>query len=340
MGDYSQHLAAAFRELGVHCMVLFESPETPWPSGLPESIKKISAGLPEKPLLSWQYTPASFAANQLPAWWPSLMRELARKGFRQLIVFHEVALRTNSPSLLQNLRGWLQLRIARRANALAEASFTSSRFYQAYFTLKVPLRVPVGANILPVEGENRLDDKLTIFCFASRCSASLLSALAAVSGLLPLRIVVAGKSNPLAEKLLEEKQPLFSNQAHFNRFGAMPAEGLAALLSGADIVALAQPLNKQGEGGVSGKNGLAMAALAASAALVTTRGDMTDTDWFLHNQNCLLVDADDYNAWYKQLLSLVTESDTRAGLQQQGLETYSNRFSWKEIAATQLNSLA
>jgi hypothetical protein len=304
-------------------------------------LEGLLAGLPHRPLLYWQYVPYSFHPKGLPLQLPATMRRLAAMGYQQFIFFHEVALRRHGYGWRQWLLGHLQMRIARRMLAMAQAAATSIPLFADYFQPALPC-IPVGSNV-PFAGLAQHPPVATrLLCFANRCTPALLQALAAMQQSQPQwgwQLQLAGQVAASVQASLQQQAIALGIQSQLHWLGALSTDALAAWLSAGHLLLQPQPLHHGQEGGVSNKNGTVAAAFMMGLPVLSTRGDMTDTGFFDHGHNCWLLPDNEATTWTEALMHLLPQPALRQQLGTGARHSFTTQLQWPLLAARHLQLL-
>jgi hypothetical protein len=349
VGDFSYQLAQHLQQLGMRWWVAHRI-SGGWQLSTPDgssqsraaSLSALLLALPTRPLLYWQYVPYSFHSKGLPLQLPATMRRLAARGYRHYIFFHEVALRRHGYGWRQWLLGHLQMRIARRMLATAQAAATSIPLFAGYFQPALPC-IPVGSNV-PFAGLAQHPPFATrLLCFANRCTPALLQALAIVQQAHPQwcwQLQLAGPIGASEQAALQQQAAVLGVQSHLQWLGALSTKALGTWLAQGHLLLQPQPLYRHSEGGVSNKNGTVAAAFMMGLPVLTTLGDMTDTSFFEHGHNCWLLPDNEAGTWAQALVHLLPHQALRSQLGAAAHRRYQQQLAWPRLASLHADLLS
>jgi glycosyltransferase involved in cell wall biosynthesis len=308
----------------------------PLHSNVAVAIKAASKILGKKPTLLWQYVPNSFSKNGMPVLLAAQVFWLWLSGYRQSIFFHEVAVRTWGYGWKQLMLSVTQKILANKLIFFTHHAATSIALYRGYFLFKKPVLIPVGSN-LPFAWEPAKllpEDASHFFCFTNRCTTPLLQALIAFATTNGSQIKLHLAGNASAECQQQLQQIITATGAgHFVQLhGTLSNEALANLMAGCDIVLQPQPLEPNGQGGVSAKNGTIAAAMQAGKPIITMAGDMTEPAYFIHTETCWLLHKDDSRDWLHAINAIQNNPTLKSKLASGALQVYQQYFRTEILA--------
>lgn len=287
--------------------------------------------LHKKPTLLWQYAPHSYSKKGIPVLLAMQVAWLRWRGYWQTIFFHEVAVRTRGYGLSQMAQSILQKIIANKLNFFAQHSATSIALYRSYFIFSKPSLIPVGSNLpmafdtTPLLPENALH----FFCFTNRCSRRLLQAVVQFAAQTNKQVVLhlAGAAHKESRKLLQENIHITHADALVLQHGTLSNDTLSSLIASCSLLLQPQPLEANGQGGVSAKNGTMASAMQAGKAIISMAGDMTETTYFKHGENCWLLHKDDAQDWLNAMITIHNSEALQHTLGVAAWQTYQQYFS-------------
>lgn len=339
VGDHSTHLKKEWEAIGHEVFILTEGnpanncPGIYYTDTFDRRLRDVLTGLLVKysiNIIFWQYVPYSYHKKGLPVWLPGVMRTIQKKGVRQLLYFHEVCIRIKGHGQRHRLAGWLQRNIARSAIKIADTAFTNVPLYQAYFKNKKPRLLPVGSNI-PAPFNPVAIVPGRIVCFANRADPALFQAVSYLKKETTVELVICGACNKERMQVLDRWIKQFELEDIATITNALPAEKLGELIASAAIFFQPQLVEKNNEGGISGKNGTIMAAMEMGKAIITCRGDMTDPLLFRNDDNLLFVPYGQADAYRNALHQLLENENLRQQLGTAAMETYHRYVNWHHV---------
>jgi glycosyltransferase involved in cell wall biosynthesis len=289
--------------------------------------------------LCLQYVPYAFSKKGIPFHLIWLLILCRLNGCKTLVCFHEVAVRTRGYGVKSSFTGSLQRLIAYGLCFFSNKRITSNLLYASYLKPFALTVTPVPANLYietdARQAEKSLDKKIfTITSFANRCDKYLLQAISdlKMKTNFPFRVVLAGHCSPTKMGQIQLMGIDFGVKDFVEITGEVSKETMAQLLADTDIYVQTEFVSKRGEGGISGKSGAVAAAMCAGAAIITTKGDMTDAPIFADRQNVLFVAYQDAANMSEALEELGNNDSLRNQLKKNARQTYENNMSWQYTA--------
>lgn len=338
VGDHSLHLANLLRDAGFNiCIASQHQPASiatenihfiPWHSQLLQSLPRL---VQQQAIthIWWQYVPYSFHAFGVPWYMPSLMRKLQKMGCRQVVFFHEVALRQWGHGWRQTIIASLQLWIARSMQRFANTA-TSLPLYATYFKQAVPLLIPIGSNFSVKQRIPSTAKPSYFFAFANRTDVFLLQGFAAFCKAFPgAELVLAGKLSSQKRAALQQSIDQFQLFDSVTITGECSADELVDWVQGTIAVLHIESIEKGTEGGLSAKSGVLALAMQSGKAIISTKGDMTDAQIFQHGVNFHAIPFQDATAYSAAMLTIWADATYRQQLGAAAKHTYATYLSWQ-----------
>lgn len=313
IGDYTYYLAQEFERQGHETHVLCSDDEKiikadqslfgninvhasahSWSlSSLGNILKQIKQINPDT--ISLQYNPYGFSHWGIPLLMPFLMIALRLNRFKIDTMFHEIAIRLwpLNPKII--FVGIAQRIIANMVHLLSRRSITSIGLYSSFILFaknKLSL-VPVGCNIddgQPPRFSKPQDEVPTLAYFGSN-----------PRGLFDVPVIL----DRLMKKGIEckfvfigkfSKESMDTIYTMAKKYGVTDAIEFTGFLTAAQAMERLRKasiyLGLMEDTGITLKSGSVAAAYCAGLPVIGTEGDMTDTYFFKHDQNCILVKND------------------------------------------------
>jgi glycosyltransferase involved in cell wall biosynthesis len=289
--------------------------------------------------LCLQYVPYAFSKKGIPFHLICLLILCRLNGCKVLVCFHEVAVRTKGYGVKSAFTGSLQRLIAFGLCSLSNKRITSTSLYASYLKPFHAIVLPVPANLYKESDAKKPEQSLgkqifTITSFANRCDKYLLQSIGSLRKEIrfPFKLILAGYCNKQRGPQIQSMLSEYQLQDIVEMTGEVSKETLAGLLADTDIYIQTEFVSARGEGGISGKSGAVAAAMCAGAAIVTTKGDMTDTPLFKDRYNVLFVTYQDAANMSKALEELGNNDSLRNELKKNARQTYENSMSWQQTA--------
>jgi glycosyltransferase involved in cell wall biosynthesis len=241
-----------------------------------------------------QYVPYSFSNKGVPFYLILLIILIRLSGVRVYVFFHEVRNRISlrKVGFNKSIIGLLQMSIAYALCFAARPIGTTTKLYQSFLKpFNVPVW-PVTSNFGQLSSEEEVgtfgysNSEKRIVVFSNRLSEAVLNALAYVykSGV-KFRLHVVGyieKERRISQQKLTQQ---YLPNEYFLFHTDYDNEFIASVIKEAYLYIHHEPIDEYGEGGISTKSGLVLAAFAYGRCLVGTCGDMTDESFFRSNEN-------------------------------------------------------
>lgn len=308
--------------------------------GLSSYLKIIKLVKQEKAAwLCLQYVPNAFSKKGTPFHLIWLLLLCRVNGCKVIVCFHEVAVRTKGYGFKSTVLGCLQRLVAYGLCIFSNKRITSTFLYASYLKPFGAIVSPVPANLYKAsdaeEPKESPDKKVfAITSFANRCDKFLLNAISSLQKetRFPFKMIVAGHCNESRKEQIMSLAAEHQLQDIIEITGAVSKETMAQLLADTDIYIQTEFVSNNGEGGISGKSGAIAAAMCARAAIVTTKGDMTDNPVFNERYNVLFVEYQNSESLYKALHELGSNDNLRNQLKANARETYLKQMSWQHTA--------
>ena len=354
IGDYTACLAAELAKT-VDVTILTGAPqptpiagvriETVFSVDNPVSIRNVAACV-QKDKPDWvllQYNPFSYGRWGLNLHLPEILRHL-RRGLprtRLAVMVHEpfVPIITPQFAVMASWQRWQLWRLGQAADVLFFSIEPWAIRFKKWFPGKRVHHLPVGSNIgrVPItrpEARARLGipaETVVLGLFGTASSGRLLDrakdALAALthSGIPSLLLYIGPDTAAICAALGSE---------NIIAGGPFPVDEVSRRLSAIDIY-LAAYID-----GVSTRRGAFMAALQHGAAIVATRGPLTDEALEREVEKAfLLADVTNPKEFINAVSDLAQNTDKRQRLSRQAEELYTRDFTWAKSSLHLLDAL-
>lgn len=293
-----------------------------------------------------QYVPYSFSKQGVPFYMIILVLLSRLKGIKIGIFFHEVSVRVFGYGMKSFVLGVLQRSLAYVMMIFSNQAATSNVLYRSYFyPFRVSL-VPIPANIYAPLGTRIVKEPWNAYCFLmvtfmNRCTLQILEAFKGVlQRVAGARLMIVGKGSIESRSRIEyysQHLGIFKSVEFFDKFAK---EDVANAMSSADLFLHDEEVNTLGHGGVCSKSGVIAAAMAAGLPIISTRGDMTDDQLFIHQFNMILLERRTSLEYEKAMMGLYEKADVRKMLGKNAKSTYDKYFSWENTLLFYLNAIS
>jgi glycosyltransferase involved in cell wall biosynthesis len=335
VGDHTHHLVQALLKADVKTHVICKADQKPLATGTAQihpivdtwnraGYQTALAALAtiEPDWVVVQYVPHGFDPRGLPFGILGFYRQLSRRHYPILTVFHEVRVRPElKPATL--FISAVETYIARQLVLQSRKVTASIDFYTDLLKNKpFPLArgskgvsetsghrskihiVPIGSGIPPVEAtqqekaqlRQRFDIPPTarlIATFGNRDISAYLPDFDKLAQKMPDMIwLLCGKN--------KTPQATIKSRPYLRHTGEMPAEDLYKTLSLSEIVFLPEPVNSKFQGGSCNKSTALATALSLGVPVVGVKGDLNNA-LLKHDKNILLVNLNEPMALYETL---------------------------------------
>jgi glycosyltransferase involved in cell wall biosynthesis len=168
-----------------------------------------------------------------------------------------------------------------------------------------------------------------IFCFANRADNALLEAIKKLQDRHPVKLVLGGNISDEGKKRIENWIRNLNLENLVSITGLLPTEQLAVIIKSSKIFFQPQIVEHNKQGGISAKNGTIMSAMKMGKAIITSRGDMTDSKLFRNEVNMIFVPFGGTEAYTQALSKLLDDPDFALKLGSAARSTYEKYCSWK-----------
>lgn len=338
VGDYTYHLGNC---LSKDVEVFYLNKQTleihNWSiCSLRQLTNKIEALKPD--LVSLQYVPFGFHAKGLPFSLLIFWLFLKIKRYKLQITFHEVAIGFNKNSVRQNLAAIGQRIIAWGLCFLARDVFTSVGLY--YRMLK-PFngnikQVNIGANLFKERTTKESKQEISIVIFNNRITDEFLEAMQRLKKVVDVKFkcICIGKQ-PANHVYLTKKIKDLNLFDNLKIYPQSDAETITDYLYSGDIYVQPEWTDENGNGGISLKSGVLIAAMGASLPIITKKGMMTDENLLNEGSGILFFNNADQLA--ESLITLCHQVNLRYSLGKSAFAFYQQNCTWDVISTKYLN---
>ena len=356
VGDYTYHKIQEFLKVGIEVHVICSAGQTPEPAvqpviypmikvwnstGFKLVLDKLEAIKPDWVIV--EYVPHGFEPHGLPIAVLGFYKELTRRKYNVLTMFHEVRVRPSN-KLSSRFISAVETYLAQKITQYSTKVVTSIDFYAdllrgPHNVSKINV-VPIGTGIMPIATNATIKENFKkrfnipsnapiIVTFGNRNVTEYLAAFDKLNQDIPNFIwLLCGKTSTPPTVL--ESRPYLRNT------GKLSAEDIYYALSLGDIAFLPEPVNAQLEGGSSNKSTALACVFSLGVPIVGIKGDMNNA-LLKDNDNILLANLNEPDSLYKALknaLNTEGSSDVGFGLSDLGRNaytTYQNALSWEVI---------
>jgi glycosyltransferase involved in cell wall biosynthesis len=281
-----------------------------------------------------QYVPYSYSKLGLPIYmifFPLLFRF---NGIKCSFFFHEVSVRIIGYGFKNFILGVLQRTIAYLICLFSNIVFTNSIFGGKLLYPFKSVYIPIPSNIILDKTNNNLCldlNNILIISFLNRCNFELLEVISMLSKTEydGIKLYCIGHSSDLHKKNIQNKINSLLLNNNVSIILDSDSVVLADYISKATIYIQLENVYRTNDGGVCTKSGTIMAAMSAGVPIVSTKGDMTDLNFFRNNENILFVEGNNISAIHDSLLYLIENHEIAKNLGKNAYLAYINNASWE-----------
>lgn len=350
VGDFSFELSSRLRQRGFNCSVctlrncevlgfcelrkdknVFFSGDRWNLTSYLHLVKYLKANRPD--IIFLQYVPHAFSRYGLPFHLILIPLMAAFYKIRFDTMFHEVSVRIKGAGLKSSIVGLLQLVIACILSLLSKKIYTTNRRYANYlkpFKAQVIFTPPniykPASTSLPISPENI--PGFSIVSFLNRCDDKLLEAfkLFRESSDPESILILVGYHDHI--KQIEES----IKQKNLEQFVLIvrnsSADAIADHIQAADIYVQIEAVGEKNEGGVSTKSGCLSTALSLGKSIISTRGDLTDSDIFIDKYNILFVRYGNIESYFNAFMKLRNNRFLIKQMEINARQIFNTSFTW------------
>jgi glycosyltransferase involved in cell wall biosynthesis len=284
----------------------------------------------------FQYVPYAYSKTGIPVLIPFFLIAARLSGIKVHTNFHEISVRlwNDTPSAI--IRGIGQRITAYLISLFANKIQTSNLYYASLlFPFKADIRA-IPSNFEPIFETKKcikktvpVDNSKIIVANANRCSPLFFKSIERLFQLnLNLKLKIIGRATLSDLVFIETQLKSLQQQNRIEISVNIPAEEYLRTFSEADIYMQLDLVDKNGKGGVSSKSGAIATAFMIGVPIITTKGDLTDSEMFINNDTVLFVPFNSVELVVDAVSQVVGNERLSGKLMQNGRELYETKFSW------------
>lgn len=286
-----------------------------------------------------QYVPYSYSRFGIPFYLIPYLLFLRFLNINIYIYFHEIAVRKTDSRLVFKMLAYLQLFIAKCLVKIAHNQYTSNLYYKELLNKSTCKVVPVPSNLekssLAFSFLSK-SDTIEILSFTNRCTLSLLKGLDILSQSgYNLELKLVGNSIKKHISLIESFIPHSSYRIQIIPPGKR--ELLIHAFEQANIYCQIENVNNRNEGGASTKSGALAAAFQFGKIIITTRGDMTDSE-FINDDVVFFVNGRDKDKIAFMIGDVIDNYENSLKKAFKASQYYNDKISWNNFIKSILDA--
>jgi len=268
---------------------------------------------------------------------PYYIYKLRLQGIKVITNFHETVLRWNFRRPWLTAQAFFQRLAAYVLLKCSVAVISSLDRYVNYLSNYNPntFNIPIGSAVVPLVTDNNLlkdpNQQFTIACFGNRNYTLLLQAISILNAQnIPIHVLIIGFISPkhISDMDLIIEKLNLKDQVQYT--GVISNEVLSHKLQQCHIAFSYEPVDANGRGGASFKSTSLLAAFAFGLPIISTKGDMNNSDFYTHVPIRLINDHDK-DALIVHIKVLYLNTSIRLKMIQDTRYYYKQHLSWDAI---------
>lgn len=281
-----------------------------------------------------EYVPFSFSKLGIPYFWFFVFIWARLNGLKTSIFFHEVGVRIWGYGINYFIRGVFQIILAWLLCTVTNFCFSNSMMGAKQLKPFKTNVIPVPSNFLKekeVANKGLKENHQIVLSFLNRCDLVLLKSIdCLVRTKFPsLKLLLIGKSSAKHKTKIENEIEHLQLQNQVKIIEETSSYRIVEAFEIANIYVQIETISRIHEGGISTKSGAIMAALSMGSKIITTKGDMTDTNFFKDRENVHFVNYMSLEDLTNALETILVNPNYANQLSVSSILTYNQKASWE-----------
>ena len=284
----------------------------------------------------FQYVPYAYSKTGIPILIPFFLLIVRFSGIKIHTNFHEISIRLWSGTVSGFFRAIGQRLTAYLICLFANSIQTSNKYYASLIYPFKTTILPIPSNFELIYNTLQFDELSSlekndhhILSSANRCNNYFFEVISLLFELNPsFKLIIMGRATPSDLLFVESKLAAYKLLHRVEILVNLPPEEYIKLFFQSTIYFQFESVNRNGEGGVSSKSGLMATALMVGTPIITTKGDLTDTNLFVDQLNVLFIPTTNSKLAIDAVNLLISNDKYRSRIKQNGKEMYYKKFSW------------
>jgi glycosyltransferase involved in cell wall biosynthesis len=284
----------------------------------------------------FQYNGYSYNRFGAPTWLAKLYKNIKKNTSSKLcLIVHETYIRKEDSYKLKIYR-FLQKRALKIATKYADLIITTTNLYQQQLSemgrnSEVFYTPSNFENYIQTVDYNRKENSiLTIGTFGNRDPFFLLQVILGLEAKgLACKFLFIGNYQPKYVKDIKsfiKKLKLIEIQ----RSGKLTDSNIVKYLKELDAFILLEPVRDDGGGGLNTKSGASATALCMGIPVFSTKGDFTNEEVFIENENYICLDHQNVENTIEILYKNLSNSKNLKQIGENGKNLYESNFGWEQ----------